>query len=135
MENQTRQLKEKTKVGENTQSGKYAISFLTTKQGAVVVKKGDVLTFSVGGKQVSPEEYKVTVEDVSHGFVKVDLIISQVTLVNVSFSGFGDVSSGQQFDVNIQVQDMIDLAGWEFNLHFNPAVLKAVSVSEGKFFA
>ena len=103
VENQTRQLKEKTKVGENTQSGKYAISFLTTKQGAVVVKEGDVLTFSVGGKQVSPEEYKVIVEDVSHGFVKVDLIISQVTKLKLA----GDVNG----DNSVNIFDLVMVAG------------------------
>ena len=43
------------------------------------------------------------------------------------------VAVGQSFSLNLTVNDVYDLAGWQLNLAFNPAVLKAISVGEGDF--
>ena len=43
------------------------------------------------------------------------------------------VTIGDTFTLNLIVQDITDLAGWQLNIAFNPAVLKAVSVNEGDF--
>ena len=75
VENQSQQLKEKTKVGENVQSGKYVVNFLTTKQGGIVVKVGDILVWHVEDHQVTPSEYQVKAEDISDGFAQIDLVV------------------------------------------------------------
>ena len=40
---------------------------------------------------------------------------------------------GQTFTLNLNVNNVVHLAGWQLNLAFNPAVLKVLSVSEGDF--
>ena len=40
---------------------------------------------------------------------------------------------GDTFTLDISVEDVIDLAGWQFDIAFDPAVLEAVEVSEGDF--
>ena len=40
---------------------------------------------------------------------------------------------GATFTVDLSAEDVIDLAGWQFDLTFDPTVLEAVEVSEGDF--
>ena len=43
------------------------------------------------------------------------------------------VNVGETFTLNLTVRNVYDLAGWQLNVAFNPAVLKAISVNEGDF--
>ena len=43
------------------------------------------------------------------------------------------VAVGEAFTLDLTVRNVHDLAGWQLDLAFNPAVLKAISVSEGDF--
>ena len=43
------------------------------------------------------------------------------------------VAVGQTFTLNLSAKYVYDLAGWQLDIAFNPAVLKATSVSEGGF--
>ena len=40
---------------------------------------------------------------------------------------------GDTFSLDIRAEDVFDLAGWQFDIAFDPAVLEAVDVSEGDF--
>ena len=40
---------------------------------------------------------------------------------------------GDTFTLNFNAEDVIDLAGWQFDIAFDPAVLEAVEVNEGDF--
>ena len=51
------------------------------------------------------------------------------------FPTINPVSVGDTFTLSLVVDDVVDLAGWQLDITFNPAVLKAVSVSEGDFLA
>ena len=43
------------------------------------------------------------------------------------------VSIGEIFTLDLIIEDVVDLAGWQLDIEFNTAVLSAVSVSEGDF--
>ena len=43
------------------------------------------------------------------------------------------IHAGDTFILDISVEDVFDLAGWQFDITFDPAVLEAVEVSEGNF--
>lgn len=43
------------------------------------------------------------------------------------------VHVGDTFALNFKAEDVIDLAGWQFDIAFDPAVLEAVEVNEGNF--
>lgn len=43
------------------------------------------------------------------------------------------VAVGDSISLSITIEEVADLAGWEFDIGFNPAVLSAVSVNEGDF--
>ena len=51
------------------------------------------------------------------------------------FPSINPISIGDTFTLSLVVEDVVDLAGWQLDIRFNPAVLKAVSVSEGDFLA
>ena len=40
---------------------------------------------------------------------------------------------GDTFTLNFKTENVIDLAGWQFDISFNPAVLEVVEVNEGDF--
>ena len=40
---------------------------------------------------------------------------------------------GDTFTLDISAEDVIDLAGWQFDIAFDPAALEAINVSEGDF--
>ena len=43
------------------------------------------------------------------------------------------VHTGDTFTLNIRAEDFTDLAGWQFDIAFDPTVLEAIDVSEGNF--
>ena len=49
------------------------------------------------------------------------------------FPATAPVPIGNAFTLNLIVEDITDLAGWQLDIGFNPVVLKAVSVNEGNF--
>ena len=49
------------------------------------------------------------------------------------FPAITPVSIGDTFTLNLTVEDITDLAGWQLNIAFNPVVLQAISVTEGDF--
>ena len=44
-----------------------------------------------------------------------------------------NIHMGNTFTLDISAKDVIDLAGWQFDIAFDPAVLEAVEVNEGDF--
>ena len=48
-------------------------------------------------------------------------------------SAIAPVSIGTTFTINLTVENITDLAGWQLGVAFNPSVLSAVSVNEGDF--
>ena len=43
------------------------------------------------------------------------------------------IHNGDTFTLDVHAENVLDLAGWQFDIAFNPALLEAVSVSEGDF--
>ena len=43
------------------------------------------------------------------------------------------IHTGDTFTLDIGARDVFDLAGWQFDIVFDPAILEAISVSEGNF--
>jgi hypothetical protein len=43
------------------------------------------------------------------------------------------INVGDTFTVQIEAEDLHDLAGWQFDISFDPAALEAVEVNEGDF--
>ena len=43
------------------------------------------------------------------------------------------IHTGETFTLDISAEDILDLAGWQFDIAFDPAILEAVNVSEGDF--
>ena len=43
------------------------------------------------------------------------------------------IHNGDTFTFDVHAENVLDLAGWQFDIVFNPALLEAVSVSEGEF--
>ena len=54
---------------------------------------------------------------------------------NITFSKHENLTVGERFSVSIALESFIPIAGWEFDLKFNPNVLEIISISEGNFFA
>ena len=52
--------------------------------------------------------------------------------VNYTFSKT-PIHLGDTFTLDIRAETVFDLAGWQFDIAFDPAVLEAISVSEGDF--
>ena len=44
------------------------------------------------------------------------------------------VSVGDTFTLHLNAEDVVDLAGWQFDIAFNPDILETVEVKEGDFF-
>ena len=61
-----------------------------------------------------------------------DAEYSDGTGINYVFSE-SSIHTGDIFTIDIRAEAVIDLAGWQFDIAFNPALLEAVSVSEGDF--
>ena len=47
----------------------------------------------------------------------------------------GNLAVGDTFTYSIEIKKVIDLAGWQMDIAYNPAVLEAVAVREGDFLA
>ena len=49
--------------------------------------------------------------------------------------GFSEtpIHIGDTFDFNVRAENVSDLAGWQFDIGFDPAILEAMDVSEGDF--
>ena len=43
------------------------------------------------------------------------------------------IHAGDTFTLDIGARDIFDMAGWQFDIVFNPTILEAISVSEGDF--
>ena len=43
------------------------------------------------------------------------------------------IHTGDTFTLDILAEDVLDMAGWQFDIAFDPAILEAISVSEGNF--
>ena len=43
------------------------------------------------------------------------------------------IHTGDTFTLDISAKDVFDLAGWQFDIAFDPAILEAIDVSEGDF--
>ena len=43
------------------------------------------------------------------------------------------IHSGETFTLDISAKDVFDMAGWQFNIAFDPTALEAIDVSEGDF--
>ena len=55
-----------------------------------------------------------------------------ITKIDYVFSESA-IHTGDIFTIDVRAEAIIDLAGWQFDIAFDPALLEAVSVSEGDF--
>ena len=53
--------------------------------------------------------------------------------ISISPGSVSDVPVGETFTVDVAISDVTNLYGWQFNVTFNPNVLKAEKVGEGPF--
>ena len=53
--------------------------------------------------------------------------------VSLSFTMPSEVSVGEEFTATLNVADAVDLAGVQFDLHFDPTVLEPTDIHEGDF--
>ena len=60
-------------------------------------------------------EYTVTTPSIGYTFSKTPIYIDDT------------------FTLDISAENVFDLAGWQFDIAFDPAILEAISVSEGNF--
>ena len=51
--------------------------------------------------------------------------------VNLNFTMPSEVSTGEEFTAALNITDAVDLAGVQFDLHFNPVILEATDIHEG----
>lgn len=57
---------------------------------------------------------------------------SAITIISVNPPTIA-AALGQNFTININISDVVDLYGWEFKLGWNSTLLEALDVSEGTF--
>ncbi len=69
----------------------------------------------------------------NHGVLIGDAKIVEDNLARIFFPATDSVNVGDRFTLGLVVEDITNLAGWELDITFDPAVLQAVSVSEGDF--
>ena len=55
-----------------------------------------------------------------------------ITGVDYAFSK-SPIHVGDTFTLDVRAENILDLAGWQFDIAFDPAVLEAIEVSEGDF--
>ena len=55
-----------------------------------------------------------------------------ITGVNYAFSET-PIHVGDTFTLDVRAENILDLAGWQFDIAFNPAILEAFNVAEGDF--
>ena len=58
---------------------------------------------------------------------------SGINSVLITFSSVSEVKVGDQFTVDVLVEDVVDLAGWQMDLLFNSDILEFEQVEEGSF--
>src|ERR1044072_7767155 len=59
-------------------------------------------------------------------------VTSQAALISITPS-LSTVGVGDIFSVNVHVAQAVDLTSWQFDLKYDPLVLRAESVTEGPF--
>ena len=69
----------------------------------------------------------------NHGTLRENAAIVTGKTTKLFFSTIDWVNAGDKFGLDLMVEDSTDLAGWQFDIAFNPGVLSAVSVTEGDF--
>ena len=71
----------------------------------------------------------------SRGIVVDEVTVDRAEMnqAKLFFPTIAPVAVSDTFALNLTVEDITDLAGWQLDIAFNPAVLKAVSVTEGDF--
>ena len=50
-----------------------------------------------------------------------------------TFSPVAAISPGEEFSVDLTVENITDLAGWESDIRFDPAALEVIQIQEGEF--
>lgn len=59
-------------------------------------------------------------------------ITSQAALISITPS-LSTIGVGDTFSVNVHVDQAVDLTSWQFDLKYNPLLLRAEAVTEGPF--
>ena len=70
----------------------------------------------------------------NHGTLIKNTEIVTRDLAKLFFSTIDLVNAGDTFALDLMVENITDLAGWQVDIAFNPEVLRAVSITEGNFF-
>ena len=71
----------------------------------------------------------------NHGTLIENAEIVTRDLPKLFFSTIDLVNAGDKFALDLMVENITDLAGWQVDIAFNPEVLRAVSITEGNFFS
>ena len=69
----------------------------------------------------------------NYGTLRGDAVIVTSKTAKLFLSAIAPVNIGAPFTLDLTVEDVTDLAGWQLDVVFNPAVLSAVSIEEGDF--
>ena len=76
----------------------------------------------------------VIIEDTRLSSIALDVTIPEVeNWAKLSFPVITPVYVGVPFTLDLMVENVTDLSGWQADIAFNPAVLSAVSITEGDF--
>ena len=69
----------------------------------------------------------------NHGTLRGNAAIVTSKTAKLFLSAIAPVNIGAPFTLDLTVKDVVDLAGWQLDVGFNPAVLSVVSIKEGDF--
>ena len=76
----------------------------------------------------------VAVHTVGNGFFGVEPGTDYTVSMGVGYTfSQTPIHTGDTFTLDIRAENITDLAGWQFDIAFDPAILEAVNVSEGDF--
>ena len=65
--------------------------------------------------------------------VPASVVPASVVPVSISFSSVSEVKVDDQFTIDVLVEGVVDLAGWQMDLLFNSDILEVQQVEEGSF--
>ena len=94
------------------------------------------LTYYPDYRFVGTDSFKYTVSDgiTTSQEIQVDITVKpNLQSTTLQFSKIESVSLNQSFAVEVLLDDIKDLAGWSFNLEYDPAVLSVESLEESDF--
>ena len=97
---------------------------------------GDGASIAIAGNSLNDTSINTHIPTLLSRGVTVDgetVAQAEMNQAKLFFPTIAPVTVSDTFALNLTVEDITDLAGWQLDITFNPTVLKAVSVTEGDF--